>query len=69
MEISHETADAILRDNLREHIAMLSEWNEHKDQLMQEGVDMEPHHREDYMNNMIAIRHMTYVLEYFGGDL
>lgn len=64
MEISYEAADAILRDNLREHITLLKEWNESK-----VGVELEKHQRENFADNLTAIHHMEWVLRYFGGDL
>lgn len=69
MEISHETADAILRDNLREHITMLQEWNDVKQKDIDDGFELHPVHKENFIENQIAIRHMTWVLEYFGGSL
>lgn len=69
LEISWDTADLILIDNLRVHIALLREWNAGKDEKIQQGETLEGFEQEDYMNNLQAIAHMEYVVEYFGGNI
>lgn len=69
LEISWDTADKILIDNLRTHIGLLQEWNEGKDEKIKNGEELQQFEHEDYLNNLIAISHMKYVLEYFGGCL
>ena len=69
LEISWDTADQILIDNLRTHIGLLQEWNVGKDEKLKNGEELQGFEQEDYMNNVTAISHMKYVLEYFGGNL